>query len=203
MKKIALLILSVMILCTSCIAQAAEKDLPVFTSIRDVLDSTESYAIIQSHEDYIVLILEMDNRYIRMFVMLDDHANELYQAAEAERYSPAAIKAFEEYAWSLPLSYIGELTETPKSQAELDRLKGKTVQELMDKGFGKEMLLPKDELKAPVSINLEYGFYKYEFEVTNAASGYPHLMKVKSGKFSGFSRSAFTYNCLEKLYRLQ
>ena len=32
---------------------------------------------------------------------------------------------------------------------------------------------------------------KYEFEVTNGASGFPQLMTIRSGKFNGFSRSAF------------
>ena len=191
MKKSALVILSVIILCAACTAQAAGKELPVFTSVRDVIDSTEGFLIIQDCSEYIVLILEMDDGYIRMVTLLDNHAKDLYRTIDTEEDRFAAIKAFEEYAWSLPLSCTEELTEAPKSQAELDGLKGKTVRELMDEGFGEEMLLSGSSLEVPVAIDLEYGFYKYEFEVNNAASGYPRLMTVKSGKYNGFSRSAF------------
>ena len=81
------------------------------------------------------------------------------------------MEAYDEYAWALPLSHIEELSETPKSQAELE---------------------------APASIILECGFYRYRFEVTDAASGYPRLMTIKSGKFDGISRSAFDVDIQEK-----
>ena len=190
MKKITLLVLSVIILCTVRIARAAEKERPVFTSARDVFDSTEGDAANRACEDYIVLILETDNRHIRMVTLLDDHAKELYKAIEADDYSISAMEAFNEYALALPLSYAEELPEAPKSRAELDELKGKTVQELQDEGFG-EMILSGNISEAPAAIDLEYGFYKYEFEVTNGASGYPQSMTVKSGKFNGYSRAAF------------
>ena len=177
MKKIALLVLSV-ILCTACIAQAAEKELPVFASIRDVLDSTESYLSIQDHHDYLVLVLEMDDRHFRMVTLLDDHAKELYKAAEAQDYSTPAMEAFDEYAWTLPIVY---------------------TQELMNNGFGDEMILYKSELAAPVSILLEYGSYKYEFKVTNASGGDPYLMTIKDAKYNGFSRSAFDIDIQEIL----
>ena len=198
MKKIALLVLSV-ILCTACIAQAAEKELPVFASIWDVLDSTESYLSIQDHHDYLVLVLEMDDRHFRMVTLLDDHAKELYKAAEAQDYSTPAMEAFDEYAWTLPIVYTEELSETPISQDELDELKGKTIQELMNNGFGDEMILYESELAAPVSILLEYGSYKYEFKVTNASGGDPYLMTIKDAKYNGFSRSAFDIDIQEIL----
>ena len=199
MKRIVLLLLSGIILCIASVAHTAEKELPVFTSIRDALDSTEGYAEIRERNNYIVLILDMDDRYIRMVVLLDDRAKDLYRAAEAEEFSTSAMEAFNEYAWTLPLSYTGELTETPKNQAELDTLKGKTVQELMDEGFGKEMILSESELEAPVAVNLEYGLYKYEFEVTDAASGDPCIMTIKCGKYNGFSRAAFDIDSRENL----
>ena len=191
MKKCALLVLSVIILCTACIAQASEKELPVFASIRDVLDSTECYLSIQDHPDYLILILEMDDRHFRMVTLLDDHAKELYKSAEAQDHSTPAMEAFDEYAWTLPIVYTEELSETPISQDKLDELKGKTIQELMDNGFGDEMILYENELAAPVSILLEYGSYKYEFKVTNGSAGDPSLMTINSVKYFGFSRAAF------------
>ena len=179
MKKITLLVLSVLLLCTICIAQAAEKERPVFTSARDIFDSMEGDIANRACEDYIVLILEMDNRYIRMVTLLDDHAKDLYKAIEADDYSISAMEAFNEYALRLPLSYAEEIPEAPKSQAELDELMGRTVQELQDEGFG-EMILSGNISEVPVAIDLEYGFYKYEFEVTNGASGYPQFMSIKS-----------------------
>ncbi len=190
MKKTALLILTVIILCTVCAVQAEGNGLPVFASIQDAIDSTNVDLTVQDHQDNVVLLMEMDGRYIRMVTLLDDHAKDLYKAVEAEEHSDADIKAFEAYAWALPLSYTEELPDVPKSQAELDALKGKTVQELQDQGFG-IIILPHNYEENPDIINLEYGSYKYEFEVTNGASGYPQFMTIKSGKFIGFSYAAF------------
>ncbi len=53
------------------------------------------------------------------------------------------------------------------------------------------LILSGDIAEVPASIDLEYGLCRYEFEVTNCASGYPHLMTTKSGKLSGFSRVVF------------
>ena len=190
MKKTALLILAVIILCSACAARAEGKELPAFASIREALDSTEGYAEIREDNDRIVLILEMDGRYLRMVTFPDEYAKELYQAAETAEHRSAAMEAFDSYAWALPADYAEELPEAPKNQAELDGLKGKTLQELMDEGFG-EMILPGDISEVPTVMDLEYGFYKYEFEVTDGASGYPWLMTVKSGKFIGLSGAAF------------
>ena len=66
-----------------------------------------------------------------VITLLDSHAKELYKTAEKE-YSTASMEACDSYAWALPLNYIEELTDMPKDQAELDELKGKTIQELMD-----------------------------------------------------------------------
>ena len=136
MKKIIWMILSVIILCLACAAQASGKEPPAFTSIRDVLDHTEGNVAIVGHEDYTVLILEADGRYIRMAALSDGHAKDLYKAAAGEIFSVSAMEAFSDYAYTLPFSYTEELDEKPKSQTELDDLKGKTVRELMDEGFG-------------------------------------------------------------------
>ena len=199
MKKTALLVLSAIILCAVCVSQAEGKELPVFTSIQEVIDSTDCNLEIHDHSDRIVLILEKDGRYIRMVTLLDDQARDLYKNIEAEDHSITAIKAFEKYAWALPLSYTEDLPDVPKRQAELDELKGKTIQELMNNGFGDEMILYESELAAPVSILLEYGSYKYEFKVTNASGGDPYLMTIKDAKYNGFSRSAFDIDIQEIL----
>ena len=52
------------------------------------------------------------------------------------------------------------------------------------------MILSGNLSEVPAAIDLEYGFCKYEFEVTNGASGYPQFVTVKSWKFNGFSRAA-------------
>ena len=198
MKKILSLIFSVIILCAACAAQATGEEPPAFTCVRDVLDHAGDNAVVEGHEDDTVLILETSGRYFRMVALADDHAKELYQAATGEDYSLSAMEAFNDYTWTLPFSYTEELAETPKSQAELDALKGKTIQDLMDEGFGKEMIIDHDEIMNPVHIYLEYGFFRYVFEVNNAASGDPHIMTIKTGKLCGFSRAAFDIDNPEK-----
>ena len=201
MKKTALLVLSVILLCAVCASRAEGNELPVFATFRDALDSTKGYAEIREHEDYSVLILEKDGRYFRLITLLDDHAKQLHKAAE-EEYSTATAEACNAYTWALPVSSIEEL-EKPKDQAELDELTGKTVRALMDEGFGEEMIIDINEMESPVRIWLEYGSYKYEFAVTNAASGYPDSMTIESGKLDGFSRAAFSPDIHEGLSGLQ
>lgn len=196
MKRIALLALSLIILCTACAVHASEEDIPMFTSILDALDSTEGYAEVRNYGEDAVLIAETNGRYFRIFTLLDDHAKELYKAAAAEDCKISLWEPFNEYAWSLPLSYMEELPD-PLSRAELDCLKGKTVQQLMDEGFGKEILVSPSELASPAAIDLEYGFYKYQFEVTEASSGYRDMMRIMSGKFDGLSRDAFVIDIPE------
>ena len=94
MKKTALLILSLIVLFTACAAQAAENGLPAYASIRDALDSTNCYAEIRDNDDYVVLILDLEDRYIRVFTLLDDYAKALYRAAEAKDFSRPAMEAF-------------------------------------------------------------------------------------------------------------
>ena len=195
LKIALLLILTAAILCLACVAQAEEKELPAFTSIQDVLDHGEGNVFIVGHADTIVLILDMDGRYFRMAALLDDHAKELYRASTGED--------FNDYAYTLPFSMTEEITETPMDQAELDGLIGKTIQELMDAGFSKEMIIDKEELESPVHICLDKGFFQYVFEVEDASSGYPYLMTVTSGKLNGFSRAAFEIDTQEKPADLQ
>ena len=135
MKKTVSLVLSVIILCAICVSQAEGKELPAFASIQEVIDSADNHIEIRDHSNAVVLILEKDGRYFRMVTLLDDHAKELYQFVEAENHSITDIRTFEKYARALPLSYTEELPDVPKSQAELDELNGKTIQELMDEGF--------------------------------------------------------------------
>ena len=190
MKKTVLLICS-LILCLAGAARAAESEPPAFDTVRDVIDRTEGELEIRTHQGAVVLMLETEGRYSRMVTLPDDRMMELYLAATGDDGSVSAMEAFNDYAWALPLSYTEELAETPKTQSELDALAGKTVQELMDDGFGKEMIFGKDEIAAPYRLFLENGLFKYEFEVDNAASGYSDLMTIKRGKYSGFSRAAF------------
>ena len=73
----------------------------------------------------------------------------------------------------------------------------------MDEGFGDEMIIDKNVMESPVHIYLESGLYKYEFEVTDADSGYPYLMTIKSGKCIGFSGAAFSPDIREVFPDLQ
>ena len=198
MKKIISLILSAVILCTAAAAQAGEAP-PVFGTIREALDSAEGYAVVRDCEDCIILLLETENGYYRIITLLDDHAKELYRKTIEEDYSASAREALENYAWALPPDVAEKLPEAPKDRTELDSLTGKTVRELMNEGFGEEMIVYQNELEAPVHINLEYGFYTYEFEVNDAATGDPDIMTVRSGKFIDFSRAAFEIDVQELL----
>lgn len=196
MKKPALLILSLIILCTACAAQAAENGLPAYASIRDALDSTDCYAEIRDNEDSVVLILCMEDRYIRIITLPDDYAKALYRAAEAKDFSRPAMEAFDAYAWKLTPAVIEELPGTPKSQAELDGLIGKSVRDLINEGFGEEILVSEGGWENPTHIELEYGLFRYAFEVTVPSDDLKEMMVLRA-EYSGLSRAAFAADIQE------
>ena len=191
MKKVISVIMMI-VLCLAFGAPASGEKLPEFATIREALDSTNSYAEIREDDGYLVLCLELDGRYIRLVTLTDDRAKELYAAVETAEYGTAAMEAFDAYAWALPVSRIEEISGLPMGQAELDGLKGKTVQELTENGFNREIILSEGEWVRPTAIMLESGFYRYRFDV-ETTGGEPCDMTVKNAQFAGFAKAAFAF----------
>lgn len=194
MKKLISVIMMIM-LCFACCAPASGEKLPEFATIMEALDSTDGYAEIREDDGYLVLCLELDGRYIRLVTLTDDRAKELYAAAESAEYRTDAMETFDAYAWTLPVSHIEEISGLPKEQAELDSLRGKTVQELTENGFNREIILSEGEWVLPTAIMLESGFYRYRFDV-ETTSGEPCDMIVKDAQFAGFAKAAFAFQIM-------
>ncbi len=160
-------------------------------SFREAVEAEGDHASIACDIDYLAAVTDRDGKYIRMITLLDDHAKELYMAALAEADSNEALRAFDTYAWSLPVSYTEEITAVPKDQAELDGLAGKTVGELMEEGYAFYGIGGGEGL--PTLVDLSYGIFIYEFEADVPFEYYQaqdswdgmENFRVKSGKLSG------------------
>ena len=110
MKKLAAVILAILMLCPVCSVMASEA--PLFHTIKEALGASEGYASINETDHYVILILERDGKYIRVVTMMDDPAKELYQAALTAEDS-SAFELFDAYAWDLPVSYTEIITAMP------------------------------------------------------------------------------------------
>ena len=189
MKKLAALVLAILMFCSVYGVMASEG--PYFHTIREALDISEGYAAINETDDYVILILEKDGKTLRVVTMMDESAKELYQTAMAEEDS-SAFEMVDAYAWNLPVSYTEEITAMPLEQAELDALAGRAIRDIMRewqcRGF-----VPSSSGNDKTVISLDYGMYKYSFEVED--QGDMELAKVIKGEVSGFSRAAFDLSC--------
>ena len=178
--------------CEVCGAPFRPANRSEFMSFRDAVDAAGEDSAVGGDIDYLVVAAEKDGLYYRTVTMLDDRAKELYMATWAAEDSDAAFKAFNAYAWSLPVCYTEQITAKPKDQAELDAQSGKTVGELLEEGYSFYGIGGGENL--PTVADLSSGLFIYEFEV-NASfeyylehEGWDGLedLKVKNGKLSGF-----------------
>lgn len=189
MKKLAAIILAILMLCSVYGAMASEPSF--YHTIKEALDASEEYAAINETDDFVTLILEKDGKYYRAVTMMDEYAKNLYQTAMAEE-SSSAFEVFDAYAWNLPVSYIEEITAMPLEQSELDTLAGRTIRDIMQEWQCKGFVTSSSGNNKTV-VSLDYGLYKYSFEVED--QGDKELAKVITGEVSGFSRAAFDLSC--------
>ena len=91
------------------------------------------------------------------------------------------------------MSYTEEITATPLEQAELDALAGKTIRDIMQEWQCKGFVTSSSSGNDKTIISLDYGLYKYSFEVEEQKD--KEQSKVKNGEVSGFSRAAFDLSC--------
>ena len=189
MKKLAAIILAILMLCSVYGAMASEPSF--YHTIKEALDASEEYAAINETDDYVILILEKDGKTLRVVTMMDESAKELYQTAMAEEDS-SAFEMVDAYAWNLPVSYTEEITAMPLEQAELDALAGRVIRDIMREWQCRGFVTSSSGNDNTV-ISLDYGMYKYSFEVED--QGDMELAKVIKGEVSGFSRAAFDLSC--------
>ena len=190
MKKTLVILLAALVMLAS--VSLAEEPLTFWQAA----DAAGEFAAVAGDVDYLALATEQDGKYIRVVTLLDDHARQMYMNALNADDSGEAFEAFQNYAWSLPVSYTEEFTVMPKEQAELDALAGKTVGEIMEEGY--LYYGAGGGIGLPTFVDLSYGLYNYTFEVdANFAEYREHeergdleSLKVIGGVFSGFSSSA-------------
>ena len=160
---------------------------------RTAVDSSERPASVGSDIDYLCIVAFKAGKHVRMVTLLDDRARELYMATMSENMTEADIEAFENYAWSLPVTYSEEITAKPRPQADLDALTGKTAGEAAKDGFF--ISGSGGGVSEPTTIDLSCGFFDYTFEAEATYEEYLELsekdelesLKLKSGRLSGYS----------------
>lgn len=173
-----------------------EEPAPRNTDFRAEVEAAGKTASVGFNIDCLSVAMERDGKYVRMVILPDDHARELYMAFIEARDFSGPYEAYEEYIWSLPVSYTEEFTVLPKEQAELDALVGKTVGELLEDGY--VLYGSGGGIGLPTTVDLSYGLYNYECEVDASFEEYQELserdelgsLKVKSINHSGFSSIA-------------
>ena len=165
-------------------------------------DAVYEYAAVGGDADYLSLVTEKDGRYYRTVTLLDDRAKELYAALMEAEDMDAAYEAFDTYAWSLPVCYTEEIAGTPKDQAELDALAGKTVGELLEGEYSFYGLGGGNGFQT--AVYLSSGLFVYEFVVDAPLDYYRkqegwdglEYLKVKSSKLNAWSNLATDLNWL-------
>ena len=174
----------------------AQEDLPAFATINDAMAASEGSSILVGKPDNLVFVLEYGGKSYRVISMLDDRAKALYKAGMSADGGISVSDEFYEYAQTLPVTRIEELTERPMTRAEIDSLNGKTVRELLSEGYEYSIYYDGDEMGS--DIGLQKGLYSYNFDTDEAFGKYRESrnlndlmdVKVSNGAYSGFSGSA-------------
>lgn len=160
---------------------------------RTAVNAAEEPVSIGGDIDYLSLVTFKAGKHVRMVTLLDDRARELYMAAMARDAADNAYDVFSDYAWSLPVTYVEEITQKPKKQAELDALTGKTVADALQQGY--VISGSGGGLYIPTTVDLAFGMFDYTFEADATFEEYMEhnekedlgSLKLKSGKLSGYS----------------
>lgn len=160
---------------------------------RTAVNAAEEPVSIGGDIDYLSLVTFKAGKHVRMVTLLDDRARDLYMAAMARDAADNAYDVFSDYAWSLPVTYVEEITQKPKKQAELDALTGKTVADALQQGY--VISGSGGGLYIPTTVDLAFGMFDYTFEADATFEEYMEhnekedlgSLKLKSGKLSGYS----------------
>ncbi len=198
MKKILALALALVMLCAAC--AAAEGGEPLFATVGDAIAAGAGEAIHGCDGKYYAVALEMDGKYIRAVADLDEKETALGEAISAADNADdieAAFAAYDEYVATLPITYTEEFTVSPKAQAELDALAGKSIGELEEDGYQFFSAGP-EGLEGKVVFVMDCGVYRYEFVINEDEQAYEKAQEedlfdgltVKTGTCIGLSNNA-------------
>ena len=177
MKKIHLLILTVILLFTACSVYAEEP--PLFSTFGEAVNAAmetvgegeSPYCI--SSEGYCIALIKRDGHFFRAVTFFDEHGYELYSAfieanePEKDKFAENEYRTLEEYLMTLPVQYTEELTVVPLTQEELDTMIGKTIAEVMSEPWEMGMMnYPEDaEANGDVIFPMVKGFCEYELVI--------------------------------------
>ncbi|MBQ6645574.1 MAG: hypothetical protein IJM56_02720 [Clostridia bacterium] len=181
MKRIAAMLLAIVMMCAAFGAFAEEAQAPSFATIGEaaevMLAAAEEFGreYFYAEENYVTVIVAQADRFFRVVGELDETAKEMLASAdEYEEYEAA-----NEYCKTLPVAYIEELTAKRLEQAELDAMIGKTVTELEEEGFIVESYGTMEE---GIGVTFISGLYNYDALLDIDEETYYETSEVGDGK---------------------
>lgn len=167
---------------------------PLFGTVGEAMESEGFTGMYGMDGKSYAVIVELDGQIIRAVAAVDEKLLALNDAIGEAEDIEAAFAAAEEYAKTLPVLYTETITAAPVDQAELDALRGKTVNELEEEGYeySGSFYGGEDDL---VVFTMTKGLYEYEFVMNESPELYEALsessdfgqMTVRSGKPAGIS----------------
>ena len=194
-RKVLLAMLALALLISIAFAEEG----PAFATIGDAMASEGYTGIYMGDSQHVVVVVKLDDAYIRLVADMDDKARELNEATMG--YTDidaleAATKAYYDYVETLPIAYGEEITAQPKPQEELDALVGKTLLEVEEAGYESSSSHMGEGDAAFYTVSCDMFEYDLLLDVTyteymeRSQNGYFGDLTVKSAGFSGLSRRA-------------
>lgn len=196
MKKLIAFLLSLLILCAAFGAPAEE---PLFATFGEAqltgLSSRSEIGI-----DFCATVAQKDGKLYRVEAASDDRLRDLFDAmAHADPVTAdhmAAYRALSEYADTLPVTSVEEVTAVPLTQEELDALTGKTLKELREEGFW-YMTPNYGEPGQDVFVELIRDIYVYSTQIEEPYEAFREMQQnssesdltVKHMKYDGITSS--------------
>ena len=195
MKKLLILILTaVLVLSTAaCGKQAAQEDPDALNTLGDAFAVGSETNMSSYDSRHYVYVFEKDGVPMRVTA---DIPGEVYDKLEDLIYdSEDTEEKVRELVAGLKLSKVEDLSENVLSQEELDKLKGKTGQELLDAGYTISGYSIDEDY---TDFFMDYGDFEYvvsfneslnNVEITDEYAQISGLT-VKEAKYSGVSYTA-------------
>ena len=164
MKKLTALVLAVLLFSVLSAAPAESADMPVFSDTGEAVDAAEENLNCCSRDCYSVVV-KAGEKYYRVITDLDETAKEKYAAMNDPEVMDKWAEMqheFDEYIRTLPVTRIEEITGTPMDSAELEKLSGKTLEELEADGFEWYDYTLHEEAEESAVISIRCGMFRYD-----------------------------------------
>ena len=202
MKKMMAVILAAVMLMGLCAAMAeGARNQTVKQAIGDW--QQYNYGI---YLDSFVVLAGKDGKLIRIVAQMNDTAWDMQDAimeVESEEDFYAAIDAYYEYLFTLPVDYVEEITAPPIPQEELDAMKGKSLLEL-EKEIFEPYDFVEDVIEGKPSYMVIKGLYLYAVDFGASFASYEEFEQyAQTNNIGDQTVTGATFSGLPSPYALE